>query len=113
MHKTVKKRTFNLYPKRHASEKIVVFFSKTSFSPKRLIVTRTTPPLTSSDRAEIFTTDTLKYSPEVESAVLVSHLFIRIYRVLNVKNLVLAKTFTYFFYKKKESEIFENAQNYL
>jgi hypothetical protein len=70
-------------------------------------------PLTSSDRAEIFTTDTSKYRPEVESAVLISDASIWIYRGLNIKNLFLAKTFTYFFYKKKESEIFEKAQNYL
>ncbi len=45
-------------------------------------------PLTSSDRAEIFTKDTLKYLPEVESAVLISDVSV-------------------------ESEIFEKAQNYL
>jgi hypothetical protein len=74
------------------------FFLKTSFLCKAPNCDTGNYPLTSSDRAEIFTTDTWKYPPEVESAVLISHVSIRIYRVLNLKKLVLAKTFTYFFY---------------
>ncbi len=96
----------------HCSNLFYVFL-KTSFSCKAPNCATYNLPWTSSDRAEIFTTDTLKYPPEVESGVLISDVSIRIYRVLNVKNFVLAKTFTYFFYKKKESEIFEKAQNYL
>jgi len=75
-------------------------FLKTSFSCKASHCATYNLTLTSSDRAEICTTDTLKYPPEVEAAVLISDVFIQIYRVLNVKNLVLAKTFTYLFHKK-------------
>jgi hypothetical protein len=96
----------------HCSNLFYVFL-KTSFLCKAPNCDTGNHPLTSSDRAEIFTKDTLKYLPEVESAVLISDVSVRIYRVLNVKNFLLAKTFTYFFYKKKESEIFEKAQNYL
>ena len=101
-----------LSAKIHWSNLFYVFF-KTSFSCKAPNCATYNRPLTSSDRAEIFTTDTLKYSPEVKSAVLVSDVSIRFYRVLNIENLVLTKTFTYFFHKKRESEIFGKAQNCL
>jgi hypothetical protein len=60
-----------------------------------------------SDRAEIFITDTLKYPPEVQLAVLISDDCIRIYRLLKAMNSVLTRTFRYFFIKKEGSEIFE------
>jgi hypothetical protein len=85
----------------HCSNLFYVFL-KTSFSCKVPNCVTYDFLLTSSDRAEIFTTDTLKYPPEVESAVLFSNVSIRIYRVLNVKNLIMVKTFMYFFYKKKK-----------
>ncbi len=78
-------------------------FLKTGFSCRARTCATYNLPLTSSDRAEIFTTDTLKYSSGVESADLISQVSIEIYRVLNVKNLVLKKIFTYFFYTKKLS----------
>jgi len=77
-------------------------FLKTGFSCRAPNCATYNLCLTSSDRAEIFTTDTLKYSPVVESADLISEVSIRIYRVLNVKNLVLAKIFKYFFYNNKK-----------
>jgi hypothetical protein len=54
----------------------------------------------------------LKYPAEVESAVLISDVSIRIYRDLNVKNFVLAKSLRIFFIQKEASEMFEKAQNY-
>jgi hypothetical protein len=86
---------------------------KTSFWRTALNCATYDPPVTWSDWAEIFTIDTWKYPPEVELGVFISDLPIRIYRVLKARNPVLARTFRYFFYKKKESEIFEKAQNYL
>jgi hypothetical protein len=89
------------------------FFLKTSFSCTALNCATDDPPLTWSDRAEIFTIDASNYPPEVVLGIFISDHPIRIYRVLNSKNPVLARTFRYFFSKKKESEIFEKAQNYL
>jgi hypothetical protein len=71
----------------HCSNLFYVFL-KTSFLCKAPNCDMGNHPLTSSDRAEIFTKDTLKYLPEVESAVLISDVSV-------------------------ESEIFEKAQNYL
>ena len=76
-------------------------FLKTSFSSTALNCGMDDLPLTSSDRTEIFTTDTLKYPPEVESAVLISDASIRICRVLNAKKPVFQRTFLYFFYQQK------------
>ena len=56
------------------------------------------PPLTLSDQAEIFTTDTLEVGPEVKSAVFNLDPSIGIYRVLKNKTLSWPNTFTYFFY---------------
>jgi hypothetical protein len=75
---------------------------KIGFSCKALnCAQHTHTPLTLSDRAEIFITDTLKYHPEVKLAVLISDDCIRIYRVLKARNSVLARTFKYFFIKKE------------
>jgi len=88
-------------------ENLFYVFLKTSFSCKAPNCATYNLPLTSSDRAEIFTTDTLKYPVEVKSGVLISDVSIWIYRVLNVKNFVLAKTFTYFFIKKEKVRYLE------
>ncbi len=59
------------------------------------------PPLTLSDRAEFFTTDTLEVGTEVKSAVFNSE----------KQDPILTKYFYVFFIiKKEESEIFEKAQ---
>ena len=84
-------------------------FLKTGFSCKAFDCDTYDHPLILSDQADIFITDTLKYFPEVESTVLISDIPIRIYRVLNFKNLVLCKTFMHFVYKKKTSEIFKKS----
>ena len=76
-------------------------FLKTSFSCTVPNCGTYNLPFISSDRAEIFTTDTLKYPPEVESAVLISDASIRICRVLNAKKPVFQRTFRYFFYQQK------------
>ena len=76
-------------------------FLKTIFSSTVFNCGMDDLPLTSSDRTEIFTTDTLKYPPEVESSILISVASIRIRRVLNAKKPVFQRTFRYFFYKKK------------
>jgi hypothetical protein len=88
-------------------------FLKTSCSYTELNCATDDPPLTWSDRAEIFIIDTSKYPPEVKLKIFISHLPNRIYRVLKARNPVLARTFRYFFLQKKVSEIFEKAQNYL
>ena len=95
---------------RHTSQTCYASFSEISFSCKAPDCTMYNPALILSDRTEIFIADTVKYSPEVESAVLVSDVSIRIYRIPKVKNLVLGKTFRYFFIEKKVSEILEKAE---
>ncbi len=77
------------------------FFLKTSFSYTALNCATDDPPLTWSDRAEIFTIDASNYPPEVVLGIFISDHPIRIYRVLKSKNPVLARTFRYFFSKKK------------
>jgi hypothetical protein len=52
--------------------KLFYIFLEIGFSGKPQVWDTYNPPLISSDRAEIFTTDTLKYSPEVEFVVLIS-----------------------------------------
>ena len=61
----------------HCSKLFCVFL-KTSFSCKVPNCSTYNLPLTSSDRAEIFTTDTWTYPPEVKSTVFVSDFPIRI-----------------------------------
>ncbi len=90
-----------LKKKSDCSQTYFSFFSKTGFSSKSHDCATDNFPLNSSDRAEIFTRDTLRYSPEVVLAIFVSDVSIRVYRVFKIKNLVLVKTFSYFFYKKK------------
>jgi hypothetical protein len=77
-------------------------FLKNRFSCKAFGCDTYEHPLTLSDRAEIFTTDTSKYPLEVESTVLISHDPIRIYTVLIPRKPGLARTFTYFFKKKEK-----------
>jgi hypothetical protein len=91
----------------HGSNLFCVFL-KTSFSCTAPNGVKYNPPLTSSDRAEIFTTDTLRYLPELKSTVLISDARIQLYRILKVRKSVLAKTFGYFFYKKKKVRSLEN-----
>jgi hypothetical protein len=85
----------------HCSNLFYVFL-KTSFLCRSPHCVTYDPPLTSSDRAEIFIANILNYRPEIESTVLISDVPILIYRVQNTENLVLAKTFTYFLYKKNK-----------
>jgi len=66
-----------------------------------------------SDRAEIFTTDTLEVGPEVKLTVFNFDLSIRIYRDLKTRPHPRQVLLRIFIIKKEESEIFENAQNYL
>jgi hypothetical protein len=96
----------------HCSNLFCVFL-KTSFSWKAFDCATYNPSLILSDRAEIFTTNTLKYSPEVKSAVLIFDQPIRIYRVFKPTNPGFWKTFPYFFNQNKESKTFEKAQFYL
>jgi hypothetical protein len=76
----------------HCSKLFRVFL-KTNFSGKAPNCTTYNVALTSSDRAEIFTTYTLKYPPEVESAVLISDALIQIWRVLKARKPVFQRTF--------------------
>jgi hypothetical protein len=85
-------------------------FLEIGFSCKALNCAQHNPPLTLSDRAEIFITDTLEVGPEVKSAVFNLDPSIGIYRVLKTKTLIHLRIF---FIKKEESEIFKKAQNYL
>ena len=103
-----------LKKKSESSQTYFAFFSKTDFSYKSHDCAKDNPPLTSSERAEIFTTDTLGVGPEVKSAVFNLDLSIQIYRGLKDETLSWPSTFRSFFViEKEESEIFENAQNYL
>jgi hypothetical protein len=101
--------------KKYTAQTYFAFFSKLVFYAKCQFMSRTYKPLLiSSDRAELFIKNTLKYPLEVKSAVLIFDSPTRIYRILKVKKLVLAKTMWYFFFiKKEENEIFGKAQNYL
>jgi hypothetical protein len=92
---------------------LICVILQTIFLCKFVNLAHQNPPLTLSDRAEFFITDTLEVGPEVESAVFNLDPSIGIYRVLKNKTLSWPNTFTYFFIKKEESEIFEKAQNYL
>ena len=113
MNKIVKKRTFNLYLKRATSKKLFVFSSKTSFSPKPPIVTHTTPLW--------FRPIKLKFLPQILWSV--RQRCNRPYSFLTFlsgfigfwtsKTWVWQKPLRIFFIKKKESEIFEKAQNCL
>ena len=66
-------------------------------------------PLDLSDRAKNFIAAPLKYSPERESAVFISNISLRSYKVFNVKNLLLSKTVLSFFTREKESEVSRNS----
>ena len=79
----------------HCSNLFSIFL-KTGFSCVVLDCVTYDLPLNLSDRAENFTTAPPEYSLEVESAVLFSHISVRSYRVFNVKNRSLSKTFPYF-----------------
>jgi hypothetical protein len=83
-----------LVQKIHCSNLFSVFV-KISFLCKAPIYVTYNPLLISSNRDEFFTTNTLKYPLEIKPAVLISHSPIRIYRILKVKNLFLAKTMLY------------------
>ncbi len=92
--------------------RLVLRFSRNYFFMQSALLYVVKTPLTLSDQAEIFNTNTLKYSPEVKLAFLIFDDCIRIYRLLKVRNSVLIRTFRYFFLLKKEGiEIFEKAQN--
>ncbi len=84
----------------HCSNLFCVFV-KISFLSKVSIYVTYNPLLISSNRDEFFTTNTLKYPLEIKPAVLISDSPIRIYRILTVKNLFLAKTMLYLKKKRK------------
>ncbi len=95
VHKIIEKQIFNF-------SNLFCVFLKNGFSSNALNCATDDLPLTLSDRAEVFTTDTSNYSPGVKLTVFVFDIFIRIYRLLKVKNQVLAKTLTYLFIKKRK-----------
>jgi hypothetical protein len=92
----------------HCSNLFSIFL-KTSFSYIVLDCVMYDLPLNMSIWAENCTTAPLEYSPEVESAVLFSHISIRSNRVLNVKNLPLTKPSRTFVTRKKQSETSRHA----
>ncbi len=76
-------------------------FLKSQFFVQRSSCAQHNPPLTLSDRAEIFTRDTQHYSPDVKSTVFIYDLSIQIYRVFKVGKPVFPRSFSYFINKKK------------